>query len=417
MKTEIEIGTKIETVEPKRSHPFRSVTITGFLASQVLWIVFTIVVVDWAINTIKPLRFVKIPGLILQDQDPVGFRIESLLNTREKNMTFLLGTSLSDSACGNADAIHYKFKMTEYERNRYMYARYFDQLMNQKLNAKTNSVNLGVGGSMASGQELILKESIKNKNTPEFAILLVAPRDFTDQTRTPDLYPINCYFKNRFQQNVPLFWTVSENKLKERVDVFLTHAWSFFKMRSDYATVLTRSACSIFNRPENAYLANSKFNNQETKPVFSFEEEIFDPVIANKKDWVIAVKNYYSAAYGKNIDRKKLEDQFASFSRSLSLLKENNVTTLVVSMPISNLNRSQIPENFENEYKELLMQTCQKYNTRLIYLLDDRRFTLQDYRDSVHLTGSGSIKFWNILTDEIARDSDFTRLLVNKLND
>lgn len=416
MKSVVKNEIRVEK-ESKTSSSIRTFDFKQFFSSPLLWILVCLIIVDCAIIAIKPLRFISIPGVLLQDQDPIGYRIGSLLNSKESDSVYLLGTSLSDSACANGDAVNFNLELTEYERGRYMHAKYFDKLLKNKLHRKSNSINLGVGGSMVSGEELILKQSLNNNTKPKLVVLMVAPRAFIDDTRSTNLYPIHCYFNNRFTQDGKLDWPANFNEFKEQFESLLAKSWSYFNMRSDYATVLTKSACSLFNRPESAYTDNAKqsLKSETSKKVeFSFEQKLFDPNISNNPKWVKAVSSYYDSAYGTEVNKIKLKEQTASFSRSLSMLKDKQIPALVVSMPLSNLNRNQIPGEFEAEYKNLLSNICRQYDTKLIYLLDDKRFILDDFRDSVHLNGAGATKFWNILVDEIARDPEITKSLVNR---
>lgn len=373
------------------------------LKSPLIWILLVLVFSDICLNVFKPLRYVRVPGILLSDQDPINHRIEALVKRSDRVNVFLLGTSLADSAAANADALYFNLKLTDYDRGRYTDSRYFDRQLNKSLTKiESKSINVGVGGSMVSGQEIILDKSLtqNTKPSPHLVVSMIAPRAFVDNTRTIELDPIHCYFNNRFK-DISKF-----NSWQEGTTNLLAKSWTFFNLRGDYRTVLTRLACQVFDRPENAYSAsthNAK-PGSEGKIDLSFEDDAFDPNVSNKGEWVKTVKDYYSSAYGKHIDRAKFAKQVESFSRSLKSLKERNIPTIIVSMPLSLLNRRQIPDSFETEYKQTLLTLSEKYDTKLIYLLDDQRFELADYRDGVHLNGPGAIKYWNILVEEIAKD-------------
>lgn len=384
-------------------------------ASPLTWLVCLLILFDIGIDLVKPLRFVKIPGVLLKDQDPIDYRIESLLKPAKPANVYLLGTSLADSAAANGDALNLKLKLTEYERGRYIHAHYFDNLMNEKLGIQSCSINVGIGGSMVSGAERILETALKddkNRKKPGLVVLMVAPRAFIDATRSPELYPVECYFQHRFKGN---------SKEQNWIGTFqneLAKRWTFFDLRSDYATVLTKAACAYFDRPENAYQkVEEKLPRDKArdKIELSFKEEYFDPSISARPDWVNSVSAYYSSAYGKEIDKNKLKTQLDSFARSLRLLKEKEIPALIVSMPLSKHNRNQIPGDFEKEYRSLLYDLSSRYDTRLIYMLDSPAFDFADYRDSVHLNGRGATRFWDLLVEQMGDDPSFLKIIKTTL--
>lgn len=368
------------------------------LRSPITWLIVVLITIDLAVATIRPLRYVKVPGVMFHDQDPINHRIETLLKSGKETNVYLLGTSLADSASANADAVQFNLKMTEYERGRYTSSKYFDALMSKELGIQTHSINVGVGGSMVSGEELILKHSVENKKVaalPTLVVFMVAPRAFIDRTREENLYPIHCYFNNRFDHQK------SGESWQKKFASIATRFWNYFRLRTDYATIFTRAAADMFNKPENAF---QKLKDKKGRIEISFKEDWFDPNLSNKSDWVKSVGNYYDSAYGNSVDREKLHAQKLSFERAINIVKKLGSDALIVSMPLSSYNRQKIPKGFTSEYQKMLEEISRKYDTKLIYLLDDKRFELRDFRDGVHLNGEGASKYWRILVEELEKD-------------
>lgn len=377
--------------------------------SPLVWLIVVLIIFDFFISGVKPLRFVQIPGVVLKDQDPIDFRIEAALNPKRQSNVFFMGTSLVDAAAVNADAIQYGLKLRMYDRDRYMQTRYFDSRLYDRLSLKSQGINVGVGGSMVSGMERILKELFKDTSAkrPALVVLTVAPRAFIHSNRKPELYPVECYFNNRF------FKVSDDLSWKENFQNLLKSNWTFFRLKSDYSTVLVKFASAIFDRPETAYENSSihQIGKKRVMPKLDFRDEVFDPGISARQEWVQSVGQYYRSAYGTQVERPTYSAQKASLARTIKLLDSYSVPVIVVSMPLSEYNRKDLPDGFEQEYKLMLEEVVGSSEGKLIYLLDSPMFSFSDFREGVHLNGLGAKRFWDIVVDQIESDASFLKKL------
>lgn len=75
----------------------------GF-SGTIFWILLFICLFELFLILLKPLKFFTIEGIQLKEQDPVGLKIETVKNPLSSYDSYLLGTSLVNSAAVCADA-------------------------------------------------------------------------------------------------------------------------------------------------------------------------------------------------------------------------------------------------------------------------------------------------------------------------
>jgi hypothetical protein len=357
-----------------------------------LWSIACLVIMDLAIVSLRPLQWIVIPGVMLHDQDPVGDKVERLLSPKDDSNIFVFGTSLSDSAAANADFAVRGQKPRLYERQRHVRANYFDSQLNKQLGLNAKTFSLGIGGGIVKDMELLLEKALASRNAPGLVVITIGPRDFIDNTNSSERCTVATYFKSRFTQ------AKAVTDLPSATTDLLNKSWNFYRLRSDYHTV--------FQLLADQWIAISRHEDPKTRLALKTEEPIFDPLIIVGKDDKDRITAFYKDAY-KTVQPDKLADQTASFRKMLTLCRERSIPCLVVSMPLSAHNLSQLPAGFAKEYRGLVARECAANGAKFLYLMDDKRFSDNDFRDNVHLTADGSMRFWNLVAAELGRERDF----------
>ena len=260
----------------------------GFFTSSIFWILLVLFMFELGLNVIKPMRFVKLEGIIFQDQDTLNNKVEYLFSQSNNRNIYLFGTSLIDYASCDADFVWQNSRRTSIERSEYHNAEYLDHRLHEKLSLTTQSLNLGVPGCLMSGQKLLLEKAIEKGKQPPVVILCVAPRTFIDKTKQEGLDNIDCCFKRRD------FNITKGESLQSAVDNICNQNWRYFRQRADYATVFTTLVENYFNRPTNAYVAKS-WKKKNLK--FDASNEIYNPKMADDQESIKGNNVYYKLAY------------------------------------------------------------------------------------------------------------------------
>lgn len=347
---------------------------------------------DLAIVSLRPLQWIVIPGVMLHDQDPVGDKVERLLSPKDDSNIFVFGTSLSDSAAANADFAVKGQKPRLYDRQRHVRANYFDEQLHKHLGINAKTFSLGIGGGIVKDMELLLDKALASRNAPGLVVITIGPRDFIDNTNSSERCTVATYFKSRFTEAKQV------TDLPSATTDVLNKSWNFYRLRSDYHTVSQLLA--------NQWVSLFRHEEPKTKISLKTEEPIFDPQIIVGKDDKDRITDFYRDAY-KTVQQDKLSEQTASFRKMLTLCRAHKIPCLVVSMPLSAHNLSQLPDGFATEYKDIVARECAENGAKFLYLMDDQRFADTDFRDNVHLTADGSMRFWNLVAEELGHERDF----------
>lgn len=357
--------------------------VSGF-SSTILWILAFVCILELFLIFLKPIKFFTIEGVQLKEQDPVGLKIETVKNPLSTYDTLLLGTSLVNSAAVCADVSSRNLKLNQVERWKYLPCKYFDEIILKQTNTKITSINLGIGGAMVGEDLTVLEKALSSGHNPRLIVLTLSVREFIDNTYVPQASALSCALKRSGADlglQAPL----------ETANYFLGKIWSLYGHREDYATAISSTVSYWCDRP--LYPSMGGKRNKIPKvtlaldapPYSSFNDSL-------DRDSVETIKEFYQSAY-KKVDPKILNVQWKKFEKLLSLIQEKKIPVVAVFMPLSTINRNQIPAGFEQELTDKIVACFSARKIKFIdligYLPD------QDFVDGVHMNASGAKKFWS----------------------
>ena len=110
--------------------------------------------------------------------------------------------------------------------------------------------------------------------------------------------------------------------------------------------------------------------------------------------------------YNHLVNKYMLKTEKAKITKELEIFLENLTSTKIkvvfVQVPISSTMYSYIDKKLLFENNNILKNLCEKYpNVKSINMLNDMRFSENDFRDPDHLNPKGAIKFSTLLNAEI----------------
>jgi RNase H-fold protein (predicted Holliday junction resolvase) len=99
----------------------------------------------------------------------------------------------------------------------------------------------------------------------------------------------------------------------------------------------------------------------------------------------------------------RFEDEKVYFVKLLQVCKKNNIRLIVVNMPVTESYENLVPSELRSRWPSEIQEATKKYGFEVLDFNDKHVFTTEDFLDSAHLNGKGSLKLNDLVSKEIAR--------------
>lgn len=387
------------------SNPRKGILIL-VLSSFTCWLVVSIVGLNWLIETVRPLQYIKTTRYVPLEQNPLVSKLPAFFDAKERPQLLVLGSSLPMEAIARYDA-EYTGAFNEKSLNevrQYTGAKYLEHLIEEKNGTKLSAFNLTCVACMASDAELILRRAIDAGRAPKIVIFGIGPRDFIDNIVPPvGKTPVCQLLSNR----ITLPEIFSERRtIEETRDLLLGQLVYLYKVRSDYKTMLTGWACDLFAHPADLYESNqlAKLSQKEetTRQVCKIEQtadQSPNKLEANKQtsksaqfadlpEW----KERYRPANNDRFEKEK-----AAFQKMLAVCKEKGIRMIVVNMPLTKENKDIVPKKLLARYQNEICAMPAEYGDEMLDLDASGEFQLSDFYDSAHVNAQGGKKVQELM--------------------
>lgn len=271
--------------------------------------------------------------------------------------------------------------------------------------------NMAVFGQMASDAYLYVDEYLKNNKRPDYLILGIAPRDFSDADVTSPMATMS--FKRLVNlSNFPTYaglylptWQSKSEFLAEHVCFFygkrwhLQHEFDRGVQKAENAVL----ASAVLNIPgagaANAYVSASTGSQKETRG-FLFGGTCNERWHNSLDEYRRRYRNIESS--GSN----NLNVQFGFFKSILDVCRQRDIKVIVVNMPLTDANRSLFPAGWYPGFTNRLAQLCRHPGVRFLNLGCDPSFVRSDFWDTTHLAHPGGYKLVDMLLPVLADFND-----------
>jgi hypothetical protein len=309
------------------------------------------------------------------------------------------------------------FAFSHYKRS-----EYFKMLLSDKLGKKVDVVNLGMAGTVASDQLLILQKALAFNKKPSVIICTVAPAEFIwndgcglDKTR------ISLAFKS-------YTWPADNGSLALTADHLRRElAWHFELLENELASCKTPMGeyCNKWmhrsdNKSDNkdqiaAHLAApasvpaplssaSHLGAPASLPAPSKDESV---AVASKMDAYGRTNRLedlagFRANYAK-VDTALFNKQLDHFSQLLDLCNQRDIPIVIVNMPLTRYNKELIDKPVYNKYFSAVTEITHNHRIPFIDMDQSTLFTLSDFYDSTHLNEVGGKKLFVALAERISK--------------
>jgi hypothetical protein len=367
--------------------------------SMALWLMAWITLIDVTTGWVKPLRFIDMPLMILEDKDQLGEKLETLAKPETNFNILLLGSSLT-AATAQADGVissalepaAYRFHTA---------ANDLDKRLQNTLGVPAKSFNLGIDACMINEDGLLLEQALSHGKTPKLAILMVAPRDFIDNQHDPKSHvfkhlntPSNVWQRLSFKKT-----------LQENFDTVANDLSTIYSRRSKFRDVAEGFLCGWLHRAPNLYYAQKGDEYWNTffrgpRLLLSTNGKLKERVIRTRKQAAEVMNGYYKKSY-LPVNYPKFRYELDALTDIISDCQRHGIKLVIVNMPRAQFNRVMLPDEFNTKYNQALENVCAKNKVKLFNFETSPLFVVEDFSDGVHLTRDGGRKFNQLLAETL----------------
>lgn len=340
------------------------------------------------------------PTANLQRTEPFQASREYLRQSAPPDVV-LLGSSVLVSPVLQAEALSLRRQLP---RLRYRESRVLAEALGARGLGTRHVFNFAVGGCMISDAFWIAKNVIcAHQNSalkPRAIVYGIAPRDIQDnimqQTGIPATDTFRCFaalddaavVKSTIGMNV---WT--------RMDLVLSRASQLWRYRTDLRAVMDLYVKKAMEStlPWVAFEKTFPDGTRKAMKGGTFAEEAYqEPLVSPGRgmEYVSAELTDQQYAFRYNpLSPKMMELQLGYLNKLFELCRRNDITLIVVNMPLSEHNRKLMPPTLYPFFVDRLTKACREHGTELIDLSSSRFTADANFEDGVHLNCEQSEPF------------------------
>ena len=358
-----------------------------------------IMLFDWALISLKPLRFFDVTEFVPLDQNPLVEKLQSFLQDKTADPdVIVLGSSLMLFPSVRLDE-QLSGKRHRYDKwfirhkvSGHLTPRWFEQVTTRLAGAPVKIVNLGVQGSIVSDQYLILRKSLECGKKPSVVVLELAPRSFLDNMHKQiDNTPPHQVLADYTMLPDVFSRGLSITQLKAALPGMM---WHYYKVRADYRELIANIFTSSLNRPMNDWEASHGIRRQPLKSAFNPEmewESCYSPLYPKYHDLEM-----YQSIYNPP-DEAFFRAEMADCIRLCELAAAHGTKLIIADMPVSEKNIALLSPDYLDRYRRFIDALGQRPELAVLRLSADQSFLEEDFEDSAHLNAAGGGKLFRAL--------------------
>lgn len=347
--------------------------------------------------------------LSLPDQFPFlswsGWTIKDFLERRDCPNVVFLGSSLVLVPIDGIDADYLGRKI---DGSQHHHSCYFEDKFKQSTGLDVKSFNFALPGEMPSDAFLIVSNLLKGEKKPEVIIYGLGPRDFLDNLLPSPAATDPFRFLSRFG-NID---SIAGRTMPDWADRFSYELGKLFYTygKKDDLVGYALKGCRQFvdalvPLPKGANLLTYDDRHllvPEYRPCEVFPgQAMFRPSTA--KEWSAFSDNL--AEYKKRYAKLKWDTyltQMEFFADTLACARKRGIRFVVVTMPVTDINRSLLSDLNWNVYRQGVLAMAKRKGATIVDLSESTAFKRSDFMDTVHLHSLGGRKWLDLVVDRLS---------------
>ncbi|PWT95459.1 MAG: hypothetical protein C5B53_11460 [Candidatus Melainabacteria bacterium] len=323
----------------------------------------------------------------------------------------LLGSSLMLTPINLADA---QVLDRTLDGSQHHESAYFSKLMENLTGRHVQTFNFALPGEMPSDAFLITKLLLKGDKKPELIVYGVGPRDFMDNLLASPTSTDPYHYLAKLDDNA-LGETRVNGSWDERLDGFLGKINYPYGKREE----ITECVSLFLDKLTEGLLPESIRSRQITNQQLHTMLPLYHPMsIAVGECLFSPLTKQTSSVFKDNVDEYKRRygtlkwqmflSQLKYLADCLEIARKQGTDVVIVSMPITKVNRSLIPSLAWNAYKRSLRVVATSKGARFVDLDESKEFSDADFGDTVHLNTVGGIKLIQLIVADILQQNHLT---------
>ncbi|HEY9785391.1 MAG TPA: hypothetical protein V6D17_08320 [Candidatus Obscuribacterales bacterium] len=320
----------------------------------------------------------------------------------------VLGSSLTVTALSESDAGYLGKKL---DMASYRSAKFLDAQLSSKIGGNFRSLNLSSPGQMPSDAYLTLKTALALGKRPDVIVYGLAPRDFFDGTLADATQTEAFKVLERVvdatdcaQELASSPWSRLAQAAKERL--YLLRLATDLQMWAQRLGERVLLAAGL-SAPQKSEFQWTWKERCKLLPFYHPMEVIPGMMLADNHATFLphGVPPLDLASYRsryRNPDFKIYAQQMHFVERLIALCHKENISIILVNMPIRQCNIDLLPPAMHAQYLSDLSAIAARRSVAFFNLCGSGDYKDEDYRDSVHLNATGGRKFVNQLVQMVA---------------
>jgi hypothetical protein len=284
---------------------------------------------------------------------------------------------------------------------------YFERKFFEQTGQLISTFNFAVPGEMPSDAYLITEHLFKGEKRPHVIVYGVGPRDFMDNLLPSPSATDPFHHLARFGDYSHLIDKVSP-ELSDRFNYELGRLFFTYGQKEDLSHGFDRGV---------SQLINAELSSVPTIPIYLRRVLLpeYHATEVGKQDCLF--KSYATkprppfvdniSEYKKRYATLKWDTfltQMEFLAKTMEVAHDRGIPFVLVSMPITDINRNMIAQTALEAYKRSLRLLAASKHATFVELDGTKNYTIADYEDTVHLHSGGGRKMFASVAQVLAHD-------------
>lgn len=337
-----------------------------------------------------------------------AWAVEDFLSDKQgRPQVVFMGSSLVLVPVAGVDADYLKHPI---DGSHHHQSQYFEDQFKRASGMQVKTFNFGLPGEMPSDAFLITKFLLKGEKRPDVIVYGVGPRDFMDNLLPSPAATDPYQYLNRFG-DVTSHRHLIAPEWDQRLNFELAQFIYTYGHKFDMCVTAERIITSALNEILPAPATDKPFTVQDRRTLFPYykqmeitsNEAFFRPTTAETRTFDNSNLKEYKKRYA-HLNWRTFTHQMKFLADLMNTARERGTQVILVSMPITDLNRDLLEVGTWNSYKKSLKVLAQSKDATFIDLGDSKEFAINDFMDTVHLHSGGGMKLLDTVAARAARD-------------
>lgn len=336
-----------------------------------------------------------------------GWTISDFLRQPRPNLVFL-GSSLMLVPLDGVDADYLKRRV---DGSQHHHSSYFEDKLKQITGLNLRTFNFALPGEMPSDGYLIVKNLLYGEKKPDLIVYGLGPRDFLDNMLPYPSATDPFRFLSRFGDISSIAARVMPDWLQQ-MDFDLGKACYFYGHRVDLSTGSLRGANAVLDKivplpgkMPSISLDDRRLIMPDFRPCQILPGQAwFRPSTA--ADRAVFVDNL--AEYRKRYATMKWDtyiSQMRFFADTLNTAHERGIKVVVVTMPVTQLNRGLLSDLSWEAYRKGVIAMARRKGATVLDFSESAEFCQSDFGDTVHLHAGGGKRLFDLILARFSQDN------------